>query len=567
MSDQRSPIVRITRAYRHLERMTEIMRVMVKFGFGEALDRLGLGDVLARARRLVGLVPADRRLSRPRRLRRALEEMGPVFVKFGQYLSTRQDTLPAEYLDELSLLQDDVPPMPRERVLAILAEELDEGVLEDLSEAPLAAASIAQVHTARLQGGEEVVVKVRRHGLQRQINTDLEILAEVAALADRHLEIGGIVRPQELVDEFAKNLAAELNFRLEAVNIERFGRLSAKDPLVKIPQVHKALCTGNVLVMERIAGWRIDRPDDLRAAGLDPAEVARVAAKVALGQFMTLGLFHADPHPGNLLVQEGPNRGTPRLAYMDFGLVGALDRQIRDNLLALCLGVVARNNARVVGAILRLTSWEEPPDRERLEREIGVFLDTHLSGTLQDIKLGALLKDALELMSQHKLRAPQNLFLLVKAMVQYESLGLRLDPGFNLVNEAGPVVEAIYRERLTVGYWWEALNRRGLEALGLAEDLPRDLGNLWKTVKSGRLPADLTIREIDRLSASVYQASYRLAFALVLASLVVGSSVVVLAKVPPLWYGLPILGLAGFLGAAVVGFWLVWDYLRKNKEL
>jgi ubiquinone biosynthesis protein len=389
----------------------------------------------------------------------------------------------------------------------------------------------------------------------------LEILSEAAALAGRHLPIGDYVHPQELVDEFAKNLNTELNFRLEAVNIERFGRLYAKSRDVKIPAVYKALCTANVLVMEKISGCRIDQPEALREAGLEPAEVARVASRVALEQIMTIGLFHADPHPGNILVQDGP-----KLAFMDFGLVGTLDRQTRDNLLSMALGIVAKNSPRVVRAILRLTISEGQPNIEALEREIGVFIETHLSGSLKELKLGDLLKDALELMSQHRLRAPQSLLLLVKALVQFESLGLRLDPDFNIISEAEPVIGAIYRERLSPGFWWEVFSRRGLEAVTLIENLPRDLSNLYQTVKTGRLPADLTIKEIDRLSLAVNQASYRLAFAVVLAALVVGSSLVIHSKLPPLLYGLPILGLAGFLGAAVVGFWLVWDFLRKNKE-
>ena len=563
MSIPPSPILRLTRAYRHLERLTEIMRVMVKFGFGDLLDRLGFGDILARARRLVGLVAADRQLSRPRRLRMALEEMGLVFVKLGQYLSTRQDLLPAEYLDELSLLQDSVPPMPPEQVLKIVNDELMEGVLVDLSPAPLAAASIGQVHEAKLRdGGLEVVVKVRRPGLQKQIATDLEILSEVAALAARHLPIGDYIHPQELVDEFSKNLNSELNFRLEAVNIERFGRLYAKSPDVKIPQVHKGLCTANVLVMEKITGYRIDQPEALKEAGISPSEVARVASKVALEQIMTIGAFHADPHPGNVVVQKGP-----RLAFMDFGLVGSLDRQTRDNLLSLALGVVSRNDARVVRAMLRLTSYEGTPNREAMEREVGVFLETHLSGSLKEIKVGEVMKDALELMGQHRLRTPQSLLLLVKALVHFESLCLRLDPDFNVISEGGPVLSAICKERLSPRHWWELASRHGLEAASAAESLPKDLSAIWSAIKSGRLPADLTIKDLDRLSLSVSQASYRLSFAVVLAALVVGSSLVIHSKLPPLLYGLPVLGLAGFLGAAVVGFWLVWDFLRKSKDL
>jgi ubiquinone biosynthesis protein len=562
MANRISPILRLTKAYRHLERLTEIIRVMVKFGFGDLFDRLGLGDVLGRARRLVGLVYLDRQQNRPRRLRRALEEAGLVFVKLGQYLSTRQDLLPNEYLEELSVLQDSVPPLGVEQVQKIISDELEDGLLLDLSPEPMAAASVGQVHRARLKDGSEVVVKVRRPGLQKQITTDLEILSELAELVERHLPVLDYVNPKELVGEFSKILNTELNFRLEAVNIERFGRLYANHPDVKIPMVHKSLCTNGILVMEEVGGLRIDQPDNLRQAGIDPAEVARLAARLALEQIVTLGFFHADPHPGNLLVQPGP-----KLAFLDFGMVGTINRRTRDSLLSLALGIVSGNDSRVVRAMIKLSVCSGEPDRESLEREVGVFLETHLSGSLKDIRLGNLLKDVLELMSQHKLRTPQNLFLLVKAMCQYESLGLRLDPGFNIVAEAEPVLEDICRKRFSPGFWWEVLERRSLETIGVLESLPDDLSALWRTIKSGRIPADLTIKHLDRLGQSVQQASYRLVFAVVLAALVIGSSVVIHAKVPPLWYGLPILGLIGFLGAAVVGFWLVLDYLRKNKEL
>ncbi|MDR2444248.1 MAG: AarF/ABC1/UbiB kinase family protein [Deltaproteobacteria bacterium] len=562
MATYKSPILRLTRAYRHLERLTEIIRVMVKFGFGDLIDRLGLGDLLVGARRLVGMVNSDNRQARPRRLRLALEEMGLVFIKLGQYLSTRQDLLPAEYLDELSLLQDSVPPLPSDQVAKIINEELQEGLFVDIAPEPLAAASVGQVHRATLVDGSKVVVKVRRPGLQRQVTTDLEILGEMAAIAERHLPVMDYVHPKEIVDEFTKNLNTELNYRLEAVSIGRFGRLYSNSPDVKIPSIHKALCTNEILVMEEVGGFRIDNPEALKKNGIDPVEVASLASSVALNQIMTFGLFHADPHPGNIFVQAGP-----KLVFMDFGLVGTLDRRTRDNLLSLALGVVSQNHGRVVRAMLKLAVVTGEPDRETLEREVGILLDTHLAGSLKDIRLANFLKDVLELLSQHKLRIPRNLFLLVKALTQYESLGLKLDPDHDIVQEARPVIEAICQQKFTLGFWGEVLSRRSLQALGVVENLPDDLSALWRTVKTGRLPIDMTVKDFERLGQSVQQASYRLSFAVVLAALVIGSSVVIHAKVPPLWYGLPILGLAGFLGAAVVGFWLVWDFLRKNKEL
>ncbi|MDR1486466.1 MAG: hypothetical protein LBT62_00505 [Deltaproteobacteria bacterium] len=559
MSEQ-SPIVWLHRAYRHLERFTEIARIMVKFGFGDVFDRLGLGDILVRAKRLVGLSVTDHRLTRPKRLRLAMEELGLVFVKLGQYLSTRQDVLPKEYLDELALLQDTLPPIPTSEVRRIVSEELDSGLLTDISAEPMAAASIGQVHQAKLADGQDVVIKVKRPGLHKQITTDSEILFAIAELVERHLPFLEYIHPVDLVAEFTRSLNSELNYRLEAVNIERFGRLYAADPQVKIPALHKSQCTTNVIVMEMLSGVKIDDVSGLEKAGIAPSEVAKLAAKVALEQIINLGLFHADPHPGNVFVQPGPV-----LVFIDFGLVGSIDRVTRNNILSLARGVVSGNYRRVVRAIAKLAIKEGSPNFETLEKEVGVFLEFHLAASIKDIRLGTVLKDILELMSQHNLRVPPPLLLLVKAMAQYESLGLKLDPNINIIEQARPILTKIYKKRLTPGYWLEALNRQGLEIVDVIEALPDDLTPLYQTIKSGRVPADLTIKDLDKLGNAISQASYRLAFALVLAALVIGSSVVMLSKLPPLWHGLPILGLLGFLGAAIVGFWLIVDYFRKKR--
>ncbi|MDR0620946.1 MAG: hypothetical protein LBJ61_03605 [Deltaproteobacteria bacterium] len=562
MSDKQNTIIRLSRAYRHLERLTEVIRIMVKFGFGDLFDRLGLGDILIRAKRLVGLAAPDSRPTRPLRLRQALEEMGPVFIKLGQYLSTRQDILPTEYLEEFSHLQDSVPPIPAEEVRRIIDEELDANAISEVSPVPLAAASIGQVHSAILADGQEVVVKIRRPGLNKIVKTDLEILTELANQVEKYLPFLDFIHPNDVAAEFKRSLNSELNYRLEALSIERFGLYYRNNPEVKIPALHKRLCTDNVIVMEKIGGRKIDDLAGLREDGIDPRTVARLAAKVAIDQIVNFGFFHADPHPGNLLIMPGPVIG-----FLDFGLIGNVDRKIRDRLLGLALGVVSRNEARVVRFILRLTKPIDPPNREALELEVGAFLETHLSGTLKDIKIGALLKDILELLNDNDLKTPNNLLLLVKSLTQFESLGLKLDPDFQIVEEAKPIISKLYRQRFSPAHWIKLLNRQGLEALMTLESLPDELSPLYDTVKSGRIPADLTIKGLDRMNRLLNQASYRLTFAIVLASLVIGSSLVIHSKLPPLWHGLPIIGLIGFLGAGIVGFWLVVDFLRKYKEL
>ncbi|MDR1576800.1 MAG: hypothetical protein LBT86_01035 [Deltaproteobacteria bacterium] len=554
-----SPIARVTRAYRHLERLTELTRVMVKFGFGDLFNTLGLGDILIRARKLVGLSERPPGLTRPQRLTMALEEMGLVFVKLGQYLSTRQDITPAEYLKEFSRLQDAVPALPLAEVLSVIKGELDEDSLLEVAEEPLAAASIGQVHAARLPDQREVVVKIRRPNLDKQAQTDLEILSELAVLVEKHLPFLAYIRPVDLVTEFKRSLLAELNYRKEAFNHSRFLRLCAKNPEIKIPDLYRSMCANNVLVMERIRGVKINDFDGLEKAGFNRAELARLASRVALEQVMRYGFFHADPHPGNIYVLPGPT-----LAFMDFGLVGQLDSKTKETLFRLAMGVASQNPLAVTRAILRLVTVEGEIDRDRLEMEVGGFLENYLSGTLGEIKMSLMLRDGLELLYQHQLRVPPDLLLLVKAMSQYENLGSSLDPTFHITKEAKPVLTRIFKKQFSPGWWRKNLKRRGVELFGFLENLPRDLEPLYQTLKTGRLQTDLSVKDFDKLGQAVNKASYRLALAITLGALVIGSALVVLSKVPPLWRGLPILGLVGFLAAAILGFWLALDFIRKD---
>jgi ubiquinone biosynthesis protein len=370
------------------------------------------------------------------------------------------------------------------------------------------------------------------------------------------------IHPVDVVSEFKRSLNSELNYRLEAVNIDRFSHYYCDNPEVKIPSLQKQLCTENLIVMEKVAGCKIDDLDSMAEAGIDPASVARLTAKVAIDQIVNFGFVHADPHPGNIIVTNGPT-----LCFLDFGLVATVDRRFRNSLLGLALGVVSRNEARIVRHILRMTRPVNPPNREILELEVGVFLETHLSGSLKDIKISYLLKDILELLNRHDLKTPNNLLLLVKSLSQLESLGLKLDPDFKIIDEAKPVIAKICKQRYSPAHWLDFINQQGLEMLMTLESMPSELSPLYKTIKSGRLPADLTIKGLDRTNRLLNQASYRLTFAIVLASLVIGSSLVIHSKLPPLWHGLPIIGLIGFLGAGILGFWLILDLLMKYREL
>jgi ubiquinone biosynthesis protein len=493
-----------------------------------------------------------------------MEELGLVFIKWGQYLSTRDDLIPEAYIREFSHLQNSVHPIDFTEVERLSEGILASGDLLDLSIEPLAAASVGQVHSARLADGAEVVVKVRRPGLRKQVTTDLEILAGLAELVEKHLPALISTRPRTLVAEFSRSLLSELDFSREAINLERFGRFYAGNRKVKVPRLYRPLCSERVLVMERVEGLKFNDLNGLKQAGYDLKALAAFGTEVILEQIMTFGYFHGDPHPGNLLVQPGP-----RVALLDFGLVGRLSRNTRELILDLTLGIMRKKARAVTSALLKLvtTEPEYPPDRERLEVEVDLFLEAHLGRPLKELNLGRIMNDMMNIAAQYQLSAPPDLLLLIKALSQVEGLGYQLDPEFDLTQVARPFIISQYRRRFSPAYWNRRLQGSLADLIDFLSLMPTDLKPLYNMLRSGRFKSDFNLEGLDELRQTIDRSSYRLSFAIVLASLVIGSSLVVHAKVPPLWHGLPVLGLLGFLSAAVVGFWLLYDFLKKNKVI
>ena len=563
-SENAQGLIRLGRLYRHLGRAREVTATLAKFGFDDLLVRVGLTDLLDHVRTLVGLGQnRSETAGRPERVRLVMEELGLVFIKWGQYLSTRDDLIPDAYLREFAKLQNTVQPLPYDEVEHLTRNLIESGEILKIDPNPLAAASVGQVHEAVLTDGRKVVIKVRRPGLRKQVTTDLEILGELAELVEKRLPALAALRPRSLVDEFSRGLIAELDFNREAANQERFGLFYAANPKVRVPRLHRALCGDDLLVMEKLEGLKLNEPDNLKAAGYDLKALAVFGAEVVLEQIMIFGYFHGDPHPGNLLVQPGP-----KVALLDFGLVGRLNRNTREILLDLLLAA-ARHNARgVASALLKLAPAEPeapPPDRERLEMELELFLEVLLGRSLKDLDLGRALKDMLDIAVQHRLSPPPDLMLLVKALIQIEGLGRRLDPDFNILQAARPFLKEQYRRRASPAYWTRRLKDTLTGAADFLTLMPGDLKPFYQMLRSGRLKSDFNLEGLEELRQTLDRTSYRVSFAVVLASLVIASAVMVHAKAPPLWYGMPVLGILGFFGAAVVGFWLLYDFLKNNR--
>jgi len=555
----------IGRTYRHLNRYRQILRVLFKYGFGDIVDILKIEQYLELGLQMISRKRREKieKLTRAERLRMALEELGPTFVKLGQILSTRPDLIPFEYIKELSKLQDQVPPFPYDDVRKTIKSEtgkLPQEIFERFDETPLAAASIGQVHRATLKDGEAVVVKIQRPGIQKIIEVDLEIMLHLAGLMERHLEELEAYHPTRIVEEFAHSLQKEINYRTEASHIERFARQFMDDETVYIPKVFREMSTQRILTMEYVEGIKASEVERLQREGYDLPEITRRGTGLIMKQIFDFGFFHADPHPGNILAL--PNNV---IGLLDFGMVGHISRQEREAFTDLVSQVVRGDEKKVADAVLNLTHYDKDPDRNEFERDLAELIDQHLYRPLKELEIGRLLQQLLEILTKHRLRLKPDLFLMMKALSTVEGLGAMLDPDFQLIKQAEPFIRHIRLQRLNPKTIAGDMIDTGSELFTLLKEIPREVRGILKQAKEGKVKIEFEHKGLEPMLFTHDRTSNRIAFAIVLAALIIGSSLITLSDIPPKWNDIPIIGLAGFIIAGVMGFWLLVTILRRGR--
>ncbi len=555
----------IARTYRHLNRYRQILAVLFKYGFGDLVDVLKIEQYLEIGLQMISRKRREQvdRLTRPERVRMALEELGPTFVKLGQMLSTRPDLIAVEFIEELSKLQDRVPPFSYTAVSQIIESELGgppESMFAHFDESPLAAASIGQVHRARLKDGEEVVVKVQRPGIRKIIEVDLEIMLHLASLMERHLEEFQLNRPARIVEEFARTLEKEIDYTIEASHIERFSRQFIDDATVYVPKVFRETTTERVLTMEYVEGVKASEIERIEKEGLDRKIITARGADLILKQVFDYGFFHADPHPGNIFVLPGNV-----ICYLDFGMMGSIDRQSREDFADLVHSVVRRDESGAMQALLMLTQYDEEPDTRLLSRDLADFMGQHLYRPLKDLHMEKLLQQLMELISRHRLQAPPDLFLMLKALATVEGVGLSLDPEFHMINQAAPFVKRVKMEQSHPKRVASDILKSGVDLVRLMQEIPGELRELLRQMKRGKVKMEFEHRGLEPMQKTYDQISNRIAFSIVIAALIVGSALIVLSKTPPFLFGIPVIGIIGFVAAAVMGMWLLIAILRKGR--
>lgn len=556
----------INRNIRSIRRYRNILGILIKYGFGHVVEQLNIDYYLELGRRLVTFGGAPReieRLSQPVRMRLAMEELGPTFVKLGQLLSTRPDIVPREYIEEFRKLQDMVPSFPFEEVKAQIQRELGHSAGElfaELAPVPIAAASIAQVHRGRLKSGEAVVVKIRRPGIDKVVETDLDILSGLAFLVERHIPASEIYDPTGIVKEFRRTIQREMDFAREGHTIDRFAANFAGDPAVHVPKVYWEQTAETVLTMEFVDGIKISELARLTEAGYDLKAIARNGADAFLKQVLVHGFFHGDPHPGNLFILPGNT-----ICMLDYGMVGRLGENLKFQLVDLLVAVLQRDADSVISQLLYSGELMDEANIRHLRRDLNEFIDDYYEVPLQEIKVGRLLSEFVEILTRYRIKFPSDLMLLAKALVTIEGVGRQLDPDFDMISHLRPFMEKLLHERVAPGSLTRELLRTTKAYGALMKNLPRDLKEFINRVNRNKFKIDLEHRGLEKLITDLDKSSNRISFSLLIAALVVGSSIIMQTDKGPMLLGFPALGFLGYSIAGVLGLWLAIAILRSGR--
>ncbi len=551
---------------RYFRRYRQIVEILADYGFGAFLAQMGMSDRLNIPRwwRRRRDLPGDA-MTNPRRLRRALEDLGPTFIKFGQILSTRSDIMPPRYLEELSFLQDEVPPVPWDQARQVVETELGapvEDLFAQVDPVPIASASLAQVHVARLVGGEEVVVKIQRPNIEKTVNLDLDIIYDLARTAQQRISLASRFEVADLAEEFASALRTELDFRREAWNADRLRKNFADEPHLYVPKIYWDYSTRRLLVMERIKGIKIDNLDGLKAAGYDRQRLSAHAANFALKEILIDGFFHADPHPGNMLILPGEVIGV-----LDFGTVGRLDDQDRANLTRLFIAGVQLDVDGIVDQLQRMGVADYRVDRVGLQRDLKRIMTRYYGLPIYEINAQEIAKAVQPIMYEYKLNIPTNYYLLMKTVIMMQGVGLKLDPDFDIIEAAQPYIGKLFRRMWLPSSWGPEVLRLAMDWKDFASILPRKTSHILDQLERGQLTVQAELPQLEATINMIDKLINRIIFSVLVAALVVALALLL----PRLDYAWP-WGLLTWI--IVVGFFtllflairLSWSVFRSGRS-
>ena len=539
-------------------RAPEIVSVLARHGFGEILERMGVPARLRK--RIQREVP---HLNMWQRIRVTAEELGPTFVKLGQMLSTRPDVLPESLIRELRLLRDQVKPAPWSEVEKVVLEEL-EGPIEEffqhIEPVPIASGSLGQVHKAkRAKGGETVALKIQRPGIRRDIEADFSFISWFAREAHQRIKELQPYDLPDVVEEIRQAMNQELDFKIEARNATFFNQINPYVDEVFAPAMDEKLSTRRLLVMEWVEG---SAPAEAKLTPEEGKRLSRVGGRSVFHQMLLAGFFHGDPHSGNIFIT--PDR---RICFIDWGLAGQLTREMRYFLADLFRAVATQDAEKVVRTVSSHHSGYLRVDRTKLEKEVAFVLRKYRRFELRQAVIGGVMIELLYVFGMNGIHLARDYSLLAKAVISIEEAGQAMDPDFDLRTIAAPFMKKLDWERWNpnsvVSQSWVSLAL----LMDKLRDIPSEIQRLLLRLEDGDLGVNVGIRGLESMEDEIDQATTRLTLAVLVASIVIGSSLVIHAKIPPLLFGgVSAIGITGYAISALVAFWIIFDILRHGRH-
>lgn len=527
-----------------INRFREIVKVLGSYGFGYIVE-----SQFKKQNKL------------PENLRKAFEDLGPTFIKIGQILSTRPDLLSPEYIIELSKLQDSVPPESIETVNKMFFEEFDLSTtecFEKFYETPLASASISQVHKAILKDGREVVVKIQRPNIAEKMKLDISILLRIIKLTKARFS-DALIDPEEALHEILLTTELELDFNNEFKNVNTFRNFNKDVAFLYVPYVVDQLCSAKVLTMELVTGFKVDDTKRLLQKKYDLDDLGKKLALSYLKQMLEDGFFHGDPHPGNIFICEG------KICFIDFGIMGSLSTSLKSTLNNMITAVAFNDINKMISALLSIGIKKGYVDRNKLYEDLDYLLVNYLSVSLNNIQISVMISEIFDIAKQNNIRLPRDLTLLIRGLVILEGVIATIAPDIKIVDIAIPYVKANNKFSLLAHLDFNTLLMRSYSFIKDSSRLPSKIIELSDSLISGRAKLQLEHKNLSTPISELNKGINRLVFALIISSMIIGSSTILNSNIGPKLYNISIIGITGFMTAAFMGFWLLISIIKSGK--
>jgi len=552
--------------YKNLKRAKEILFVLSKYGLGYFLDLSKVGRYLKLGKKFLAREQEKQKIQQltvEKRARLVCEELGPTFIKLGQVLSTRPDLIPRKFTEEFSKLQDDVPAFSFSQVEKQLQKEFGKSINDlfvEFDGEPVAAASLSQVHKAKLANGNIVAVKIQRPDVAEIIKTDISILFDIVKFIEKKIVNGYVYQPVEIVNEFSKNIKKELDFVNEGHNIDKFRINFKNSKTVYIPKVYWELTSPKIITMEYVNGIKISSVFGSNDSCFDKKLISARGADMMLKQIFVDGFFHGDPHPGNIFIIENNV-----IALLDFGMVGRVEESTMIGMASLLIATIGNDADKIIKVLEQMEIVDPEMDVKELKIEIKNFIDKYYGVPLKQLEISVIMEEILEIMIHHQIKIPSDLTLLVKSLVTIEGIGRELDPDFDMVAHTKPFAKQLISERYSLSNLWNRSSELFKEFLNFLEVFPKDFVYLIRNLRKGELNIGFQHKGLDKLIHEIDRSSNRLSFSMIIAALIIGSSMILGQPIGPFIFGYPAIGIIGYLFATFLGLFLIISILRSGR--